>query len=121
MSTTVDILCFISTCRTTDNELFKVKYAFNHETSIIYWNLNFTNNINFQSLEVVCRGSDTQLQVTENLDWTAPRSKGLTCVPSSFCDPLYLTPSLLITNIVVFNPFKHQYLQMFGLQLNKYE
>ena len=68
MSTTVDILCFISTCRTPDNELFKVKYAFNHETSIIYWNLNFTNNIHFQSLEVVYRGSETQLQVTENLN-----------------------------------------------------
>ena len=30
-----------------------------------YWDLDFTNNINFQSFEVVCRGSETQLQVTE--------------------------------------------------------
>ena len=29
--------------------------------------LNLTNHINFQSPEVVCRGSDTQLQVTEIL------------------------------------------------------
>ena len=30
--------------------------------------LNFTIHINFQSLEVVFRGSETQLQVTENLN-----------------------------------------------------
>ena len=29
MSTAVDILCFISTCITPDNELSKVKYALN--------------------------------------------------------------------------------------------
>ena len=50
MSTTVDILCFISTCITPHNEMLKVKYAF--------------------SLEVVCRGSETQLQVTEKLQVT---------------------------------------------------
>ena len=44
----------------------KVKYALNHTD--IYWDLNFSNNINFQSLEVVCRGSETQLQVTENVN-----------------------------------------------------
>ena len=68
MSTTVDILCFISTCITPDNRLLKVKYAFNLETLIfICWKVNFTNHIHFQSLEVVCRGSETQLQVTENI------------------------------------------------------
>ena len=67
---------FISTCITPDNKLFTVKYAFTLET-LIYWELNFTNNINFQSLEVVYRGSETQLQVTENLNCMAQRSKGL--------------------------------------------
>ena len=53
---------------TPDNELFTVKYAFNLETLKIYWDLNFTNNINFQSLENVCRGSETQFQVTDNFN-----------------------------------------------------
>ena len=35
----------------------------------IYWDLNFTNHIHFQSLEVVYRGSETQLRVAENLNW----------------------------------------------------
>ena len=51
--------------------MLKVKYAFNLETDIVYMlgtvDINFTNLLNFQSLEVVCRGSETQLQVTENL------------------------------------------------------
>ena len=34
MSTTVDILCFLSTCITPDNQLLKIKYAFNLETLI---------------------------------------------------------------------------------------
>ena len=68
MSTAVDILCFISTCIIPDNELSTVKYALNLETLIYIWYLNFTNNINFQSLEVVFRGSETQLQVTEHLN-----------------------------------------------------
>ena len=36
MSTRVDILCFISTCITPDNQLLKVKYVFNLETVSIY-------------------------------------------------------------------------------------
>ena len=32
----------------------------------IWWDSNLTNNTNFQSPEVVDRGSETQLQVTEN-------------------------------------------------------
>ena len=68
MSTAVDILCFFSTCLTPDNQLLKVKYAFNLETLIYVGDLNFTNHINFQSLEVVGRGSETQLQVIENLN-----------------------------------------------------
>ena len=44
MSTTVDILCFISTCITPDTWLLKEKYAFNLET-LIYagtWILQIT-------------------------------------------------------------------------------
>ena len=37
--------------------------------------LNFTNNTNFQSLEVVDRGSETQLQVGENLNFLTLRAK----------------------------------------------
>ena len=50
------------------NQLLKVKSAFSLETMIgpICWDLNFTNISNFQSLEVVDRGSETQLQVIEN-------------------------------------------------------
>ena len=58
------------------HQLFKVNYAFNLETPIKSWDLYFTNNINFQSLEVVDRGSETQLQVTENLNVLAQCSKG---------------------------------------------
>ena len=32
-------------------------------------NTNVTNATNFSSLEAVDRGSETQLQVTENLNW----------------------------------------------------
>ena len=35
------------------------------------WDLNLTIKTNFQSLEVVDRGSETQLQVTENLNFLA--------------------------------------------------
>ena len=37
----------------------------------VYGDLNVTNNIHFQSLEVVYRGSETQLQVTENFNCIA--------------------------------------------------
>ena len=57
MSTTVDIHSFYKHLY---NQLLKIKYALKLET------LNFTNHINFQSLEVVNRGSETQLEVTEN-------------------------------------------------------
>ena len=36
---------------TLKNQLVKVKYAFNLEKLLICWDLNFTNHINFQSLE----------------------------------------------------------------------
>ena len=49
-------------------QLLKLKYAFNLETLIYVGDLNFTNNTNFQSLDVVDRGSETQLQVAENLN-----------------------------------------------------
>ena len=42
------------------------KYAFDLETLIYIGTLNFTNTTNFQSPEVVYRGSETQLQVPEN-------------------------------------------------------
>ena len=35
MSTVLDILCFISTCITPDNQLLKVKYVFNLEIPIL--------------------------------------------------------------------------------------
>ena len=65
MSTTVDILRFHWHLY---NQLLKVKCAFNFENTDIFWYLNFPNNTHFQSLEVVDRGSETQLQVTENLN-----------------------------------------------------
>ena len=66
MWTTVDILCF---CWHLYAQLLKIKYAFNYETLItICWDLVFANHTHFQSLEVVDRGSETQLQVTENLN-----------------------------------------------------
>ena len=40
---------------------FKTKYVFNRET---LRDVNLTNHIHFQSLEVVYRGSETQIQVT---------------------------------------------------------
>ena len=40
----------------------------------IHFNLDFANETDFQSLEVVDRGSETQLQVAEN--FSAQCSKG---------------------------------------------
>ena len=40
------------------------------------WDLHFTNFTNFQSLEVVDRGSETQLQLTENLKLVAGYEAG---------------------------------------------
>ena len=63
MSTTV--LCF---------HYHRYKASFFNKISLkscnndIRWDLNFTNHIHFQPLEVVCRGSETQLQVTEQLN-----------------------------------------------------
>ena len=66
MSTAVDILCFINSCITHS------KIRLQSRNSDTYWDLNFTNyTIHFQSLEVVYRVSETQLQVTENLSWIA--------------------------------------------------
>ena len=43
-----------------------MKYVLNPESDICcHSNLEF--HINFKALEVVCRGSETQLHVTENL------------------------------------------------------
>ena len=42
----------------------------------IILNLDFANKTNFQSLEVVDRGSETQLQVAEKLNFLAQCSKG---------------------------------------------
>ena len=46
------------------------------------WDLNFTNNINFKSVEVADRGSETQLQGTKNFNFLAQCSKGQVSVPS---------------------------------------
>ena len=42
----------------------------------IHFNLDLANHTNFQSLEVVDRDSETQLQVTEILNFLAQCSKG---------------------------------------------
>ena len=73
MSTTVDILCF---CKHLYNQLLKIKDSFNFETQYMCWDLSFTNNTNFQSLEAVDSDSETQLQVTKNLNFLAQCSKG---------------------------------------------
>ena len=38
------------------------------------WDISFAILIDFQSVDVVCRGSETQLQLTENSNWTAQSS-----------------------------------------------
>ena len=64
MLITVDIMCFYQHLH---NQLLNVKYVSNLETLMLgCWDLNFTNSTNFQSLEVVDRGSGTQLRVAEN-------------------------------------------------------
>ena len=50
----------------------------------ICWDLNFTNYTNFQSLEVVDRCRETQLQVTENLNFLAQCSKGSIILQTEF-------------------------------------
>ena len=64
MSATVDILRFYWHQY---NQLLRIKMLL--ILKHWYWDLNFTNNTNFQSLEVVDRGSETQLLVAENLKW----------------------------------------------------
>ena len=53
------------------NLLLKSKICFKSWNTDICLDLNVANNTIFQSLEVVDRGSDPQLQVTENLNWIA--------------------------------------------------
>ena len=55
--------------------------------------MNFTNQSNFQLLEVVDRVSDTQLQVTENLNGIAQCSE--VCIPKIKI-PSFLGLTLLI-------------------------
>ena len=55
--------------------MLEVKYAFNLET-LIYIGTLISQITNFQSLEVVYRGSETQFQVTENLNLIAHWSEG---------------------------------------------
>ena len=65
MSTTVDILRFYSHLY---SQLLRVKCAFNFET-LIYVETSISQIAQiFSHLEVVDRGSETQLQVTENLN-----------------------------------------------------
>ena len=78
MSTAEQILCFYQQLYNPDNlAVVKNKTCFQSRNTDICWDLNFTKHIHFQSLEVVCRGSETQLQVTENLNWIAHCSRGL--------------------------------------------
>ena len=46
----------------------KSEICFQSLNTDIWWDFNFTINLIFRSLEVVCRGSETQLQMTENLN-----------------------------------------------------
>ena len=69
MSTTVDILCFYW------QPFAESKICFQSLNADICWDLNFKTNTNFPSLEVVDRGSETQLQVAENLHFLAQCSK----------------------------------------------
>ena len=48
--------------------VMKNKICLKSSNTEFCWDLNFKNHIHFQSLEVVCRGSETQLQVAENLN-----------------------------------------------------
>ena len=73
MSTTVDILCFRKHLY---NQIVKNKICLQSRNTDICWDLNFTNNTNFQAFEVVDRGSETQLRVAENLNFLAQCSKG---------------------------------------------
>ena len=75
MKLEVDSVCLFSTCVTV-KQLVKVKYPKSWNTDIC-WDLNLTNPSNFQSLEVVNRNSETQLQVTENKHFIVQGSKGL--------------------------------------------
>ena len=69
MSTTVDILCFHYHLYNPWEPAVKSKICFQFCSTHICCDLNFTNNTNFQSLEVVDRASETQLQVAENLNF----------------------------------------------------
>ena len=71
MSTTVDILCLLEYLY---NQLVKIKYAVNLRHKYML-GIKFHKNTNFQSLEVLDRGSETQLQVAENLNFLAQCSK----------------------------------------------
>ena len=62
MSTTVAILCFYW-----HNQSYNYNQCLKSLDTDVFLVLHFTNHINFQSLEVVDRGSETQLEVTEKL------------------------------------------------------
>ena len=72
----------------------------------IHFNLDFANEANFQSLEVVDRGSETQLQVAENLNFLAQCSKGwdVLNVNENAC-----LVSILIISQVVFVSFNDNF------------
>ena len=65
MSSTVDILRFY---QHPHNHVSKVKFmpSFLNTRYNLCCDLNFKNHINVQSIEIVYRGSETQLQLTDN-------------------------------------------------------
>ena len=73
MSTTSDMLCFISTCITPDNQLLKVKYAVNLEKML---GLGFHKSHIFSVTWSCVSRSETKHQVTENLNLIAQWSSG---------------------------------------------
>ena len=64
---------------------------------------------NFQPLEVVDRGSETQPRVVENLNKFTQQDKGGIC----------FIITIIGNDLSVY--CKHQYLQIIGLKLNKYK
>ena len=67
----------------------------------IYRDLNFTNTTNFQSLEVVDNGSETQLQVTENFNWIDQCSQGYKCLSKYISANLEMFYQTTLTKLIL--------------------
>ena len=65
---------------------------------------------NFDPLGVVCRGSETQLRVSENLNYLIERFKGSKGLKGFICDIVYIT-FLIIAGLV--SNLSYVFYQMF--------